>query len=212
VDLPANYGSNTVWQIGEVPAGGVADTWFDDDVHGSFRVRNSGDTKADIWIVAEDDRGVNPFAGTGLRPTGALPTFEYYALACATNVEDLLPDWQLLDQVFSPDEVGAVLGRTLAGDYILFDLKFYAPENPPSGTMNDYRFRIGIEAICPFEKDKKSSPYRLYSVMAATNAGAQAWSIIPGYEQVPGTGGDMACTNGAAGRMRFFRGHVEQDR
>jgi len=146
VDLPANDGSNTVWQIGEVPAGGVADTWFDDDVHGSFRVRNSGDTKADIWIVAEDDRGDNPFEGMGLRPTGALPTFDRYALACATNVEDLLPDWRLLDQVFSPDEVGAVLGRTLAGDYLLFDLKFYAPESPPSGAMNDYRFRIGFYA------------------------------------------------------------------
>jgi len=81
----------------------------------------------------------------------------------------------------------------------VFRLRF----DPAWGTLEDERVPA---VVWPSEQG------RLYSVLAATNTGEDAWSIVPGYEQLPGTGHDMACTNGAAARVRLFRVHVEQDR
>ena len=143
VEIPENYGEYSVWLLGEVPQGGVADTWFDGDELGHFRVRNAGDTNAHIWIVAEEGSDMEgPFSGNTIPPVAHLPTRDGYALAFATNLMDRLPDWHLLDNVFAVG-AGAHLGFLLPGDYLLFDLRFYAPTRDSGGRI----FRIGLYAV-----------------------------------------------------------------
>jgi hypothetical protein len=150
VDIPANSGTNTLWDIGTVPGGGVADTWYDDDVHGSFRLQNSGDLSAHIYIVAERHDGFDPWGGLPtIDPTPLAPsTDEKFAIAFATNVEDLLPDWNILDLLIesAPNRTAARMGFIPPGDYILFDLRYYAP-NPCCVPLNPVQFRLAFYAL-----------------------------------------------------------------
>ena len=128
-----------------MPRGGTADTWYDDDVHGSFRVKNAGDVYAYIYVTAEQKSDGPMGPGNSIEPTSALPTFDKFAVAAATNPMDLLPTWNLLNVELLPDlQGGRVLGQIFPGEYILFDLKFYAPMESP---VPDARFRIGFYAL-----------------------------------------------------------------
>lgn len=58
VSLPASNGYSdysgnpcTVWNIGEVPPGGVADTFFSDKGPGAFQVKNDGNRGAFLYVV-----------------------------------------------------------------------------------------------------------------------------------------------------------------
>ena len=150
VDIPDNVGTNTLWDIGTVPAGGVADTWYDDDVHGSFRLRNAGDIPAYIYIVAEEHFGFDPWGGlTTMEPTPFVPPVDdKFGMAIALNVEDLLPDWQVLDLLIqsAPNRAARGMGFIPPGDYILFDLRYYAP-NPCCITPGDVQFRLAFYAL-----------------------------------------------------------------
>lgn len=150
VDVPDNVGTNTLWDIGEVPAGGVSDTWYDDDVHGSFRVRNAGDLSAHIYIVAERHNGFDPWGGLStLEPTPFVPSSDdKFGIAVALNVEDLLPNWQVLDLLIqsSPNRTARRMGFIPPGDYILFDLRYYAP-NPCCVPLNPVQFRLAFYAL-----------------------------------------------------------------
>jgi hypothetical protein len=149
VEVPptAPYGV-PVWHLGSVPEGGVADSWYDDDRQGSFRVRNAGDVAAYIWITAEQDRGDSPLNGYGgMAPTNCLPSpdHERFSLAMATNCTDLLPAWELLDTQIDYERTGRLLGWARPGEYLLFDLKFYAPLNGTA--MQTNLFNVGFYAI-----------------------------------------------------------------
>ena len=150
VEIPDNVGTNTLWDIGTVPAGGVADTWFDDDEHGSFRVRNAGDVAAHIYIVAEPHSGSEPWGQYPYAmPTPVVPpTDAEFAMAFATNIMDLLPTWQVLDLLVEqgPPRTAANMGFILPGDYILFDLRYYAP-HPCCAATETVQFRLAFYAL-----------------------------------------------------------------
>jgi hypothetical protein len=130
-------GSQT-WNLGSVPQGGVRDTWYDDGVHGSFTVKNAGDTNAYIFVATE---------GGGIPPTTSLPTAGNYAMAVATNIADALPSWQMLDNSYSYSRTGRLLNRALPGEYILFDLRYYAPESVSGMDM----FRVSLYAVAEMD-------------------------------------------------------------
>jgi hypothetical protein len=151
VDIPDNAGTNTLWDIGTVPAGGVADTWYDDDLHGSFRLRNAGDLPAHIYIVAERHNGFDPWGGLPtIEPTQIVPSNdEKFAIAFATNVEDLLPDWSVLALLIqsTPNRTAGNMGFIPPGDYILFDLRYYAPNPCCVPISNPVQFRLAFYAL-----------------------------------------------------------------
>lgn len=150
VDLPGT----ATWDLGTVPQGGVADTWYDAGGKASYQVKNSGDTSADVYITAEANNNTGPYSGWGsvLSVTNALPTTDCYALAVATNVMEILPAWNILNlplaySMMQPSrmtQAGRCLKEaTLPGEYIVFDLRFYAP----TSGAGDYCFRVGFYAV-----------------------------------------------------------------
>lgn len=150
VDIPANSGTNTIWDIGSVPGGGVADTWYDDDIHGSFRLRNSGDLSAHIYVVAERHTGFDPWGGLPtIQPTPFVPSMdEKFGMAFATNVQDLVPNWQVFDVLIDtePNRVGTRMGFIPPGEQMLFDLRYYAP-NPCCLPQGPVQFRLAFYAL-----------------------------------------------------------------
>jgi hypothetical protein len=160
LDDTPGYGAKTVWDLGSVPWGGVADTWDDDDGKGSFKVKNVGDTWADIYITAEEDGGSsgNPFPGSSLSPTNALPTTDRFALAVTSDMTPMVPSWDLLDLMIRDNQSGRMLGEALAGEYIIFDLKFYAPFDD-GGFIDpqDKTFKVGLHAV-PHDRDPSDPP------------------------------------------------------
>lgn len=136
------------WLLGSVPAGGVRDTWTQGGP-GKFKVTNSGDVPAYVHVVTGTDGGPYP-----LFPAGSLPVSNNcYVMAFATNVTGLLPSWNLLDKDYpfgwegGNPAYGAVVANLLSGEYVLLDLKFWAPPT----TMGMYplqnqSFRVRFEA------------------------------------------------------------------
>lgn len=147
--------TNTLWNMGTVPQGGVKDSWYDGGP-GTFRLKNTGDTQAHIWITAEMPDGNDPIGeGFFMLPTNALPTGDRFALAFSTNVQDVAPSWNLLNRNYWPDQppydarpesTFRPFSKALAGEYVVFDLKFFAPQQLPSGP-DRYSFRIGFYAV-----------------------------------------------------------------
>ena len=155
IDFAPNFGDLTVWDLGEVPEGGTADTWFDDDGPGSFVVRNSGDVPAFIWLVAQEGDGGTwpPEWNSSIGPTNALPTGRNYAVAYANNFDDLVPDWMLFGVWFDYQFVGQPLDFARPGESLLFDLKFFAPDEypfpapPVEPESETLIFRVGAIAV-----------------------------------------------------------------
>jgi hypothetical protein len=142
------------WNIGQLPLGGVADSWYDGGP-GKFRIKNSGNVACYIHIFAASDLESYNHATSGWQPYGIQPTDRvppappswadwpqatnepWFALAVAVNVLDVAPRWNVLDQ-FLPHSneygfdishtFGKVLGQAMPGEYLVFDLKFWAPQ------------------------------------------------------------------------------------
>ncbi len=170
IEIPTepNYGV-PVWNIGTLPVGGVADSWYDGGP-GKFRIRNAGNVPCYIHIIAVshmemiqegawmEGRVTNPGAKGWLEPTDRTPPMRpsdadgiadpslddmpWYALAVAVNMLDPVPRWNVLNQLlwegmYFDDRggfiewsrtYGLVLGRAQAGEHMVFDLKFWAPQ------------------------------------------------------------------------------------
>jgi len=133
--------SQSTWDLGSVPNGGLKDTWFGEATHGKFWVRNAGDTNAAIFITAE----ISTNGNTILPSTAVPPEPPFFAMAVATNVEAILPAWNVLDQSYvSHARVGRYMKVLMSGDYMLFDLRFYAGAGLPPNS--DRTFRVGVYA------------------------------------------------------------------
>lgn len=153
VDVQASSGrlalqlSQPTWYLESVPQGGVKDTWFGEATHGKFWVRNDGDTNAAIFITAA---GAPP---NQIEPDVYVPPDPMkFAMAVATNVEALLPAWKVLDQSYPGSQVGRYMRALIPGDYMLFDLRFYAGSqlNPqPGRTFRLYVYATSGEAQTP---------------------------------------------------------------
>ena len=135
--------SASTWDLGQVAEGGVADTWLGQNPHGKFWVRNTGDTNAYIFVVAEPDFEA---PGGTLIPDVRFPADGEFGMAIATNITDVLADWKIFDQEYDVG-TGMYPGRyvrpLVPGDYFLFDLRFYAGMGTGEGTRN---FRVGVYA------------------------------------------------------------------
>lgn len=165
----------TYWNVGNVPAGGVADSWHGEGGPGRFTARNNGNVGSyfyvstggaysigarndeqrgnyfDPWYVNEPHGGghdrvdVNTF-GDGeylhsplVSPRGERGPTEYH-LAFTTDVTAKVPSWHSLDHGWresswstddnqSYEQISGYMGYVDAGDYLTFDLKFWAPHH-----------------------------------------------------------------------------------
>jgi hypothetical protein len=132
--------SQDTWDLGPVPRGGMKDTWFGETTHGKFWVRNTGDSNTAVFVTALS--GTN---STPLEPDFRLPPDPLkFAMAVATNVTGVLPDWKLLNQPYTGTVVGRYARDLMPGDYMLFDLRFYAGPDLPTGIERS--FRVGVYA------------------------------------------------------------------
>lgn len=105
----------TVWNIGNVPHGGVADTFFSDKGPGAFQVKNDGTCAAFVYVTTGNgdwyDDGqlyydsLQSIFGvvSRLDPQPAdiyrdgIPYREGYRLAVSTEVTGKVPDWRPLN-------------------------------------------------------------------------------------------------------------------
>ena len=136
--------SQPTWILGPVAQGGVKDTWFGQATHGKFWVRNMGDTNAAIFITAEGSFGPPDAISPDVQVP---PAPDRFAMAVATNVTDLMPVWNVLNQNYGfppPTRVGRYMKVLVPGDYMLFDLRFYAGIGLPNGPGKN--FRLGVYA------------------------------------------------------------------
>jgi hypothetical protein len=131
--------SDSTWDLGPVAQGGVADSWLGHSPHGQFWVRNTGDTNALIFVVAEPGDSGDPIIPSREFP----PDPNEFAMAIATNITDVLADWMVFDQDFGPGP-GRYVRDLIPGDYFLFDLRFYAGSQLPDG--DNKSFRVGVYA------------------------------------------------------------------
>jgi hypothetical protein len=152
VDVQWSFGtlalelSQSAWDLGAVPRGGLKDTWFGEPTHGKFWVRNTGDTNAAVFITTAE--GTNMF-GPNIFPSPQVPpTPSEFAMAVATNIECVVATWKVLDHVYIPQFGAPICGRymrvLMPGDYMLFDLRFYAGSALSAGS--DCSFRVGVYA------------------------------------------------------------------
>lgn len=159
----------TYWNVGNVPAGGVADSWHGEGGPGRFTARNNGNVGSYFYVSTggaysigarnAEQRG-NFFSpwyervdegtfGDGVlldyplvSPRGRREYDEYH-LAFTTDVTAKVPLWHSLDHgwtgdVWSTDDkrypqISGYMGYVDAGDYLTFDLKFWAPHVCPAG-------------------------------------------------------------------------------
>lgn len=165
----------TYWNVGNVPAGGVADSWHGEGGPGRFTAHNEGNLGAYFYVTTSDDfytRWTAPSSGGPV--TGAwvnitddifgqncqilsFPAISpselrrwndecSYHLAYTTDTMSKVPTWHSLDHRYvgpgwKTEEMGGGVSREVAGymgyvdagDYLTFDLKFWASQKmPPS--------------------------------------------------------------------------------
>lgn len=171
----------TYWNVGNVPAGGVADSWHGEGGPGRFTARNNGNvgsyfyvstgrayqiwasnggpsgTYFDPWYERVDEGtfggGVCLYSPL-VSPRGDRGPYEYH-LAFTTDVTAKVPLWHSLDHGWtgglwstddnqSYEQISGYMGYVDAGDYLTFDLKFWAPH---AGTKGDsLLFTFCVEA------------------------------------------------------------------
>lgn len=166
----------TVWNVGKVPAGGVADSWHGEGGPGRFTARNTGNVRAYFYVTTQrvnggyiplptengfvspyphvmGDQDIQNYLGldgiSGGRPCispqelRGIPDPGAYHLAFTTDTMAKVPTWHSLDHMynnghFSTDgtygnEVAGFMGCVDAGDYLTFDLKYWASSHNMGG-------------------------------------------------------------------------------
>ena len=173
----------TFWNVGNVPAGGVADSWHGEGGPGRFTARNAGNvgsyfyvttsggsyqkfgsiynagSTTDVWTDVDQQ---NLFGQCFMLSFPAISPSELrrwnnhksYHLAFTTDTTAKVPTWHSLDHrwdgnIWSTEEsapnqtdVAGYMGYVDAGDYMTFDLKFWAPSEP----ANNVIFTFCVEA------------------------------------------------------------------
>ena len=221
----------THWNLGEVPLGGVADSWHSKDGPGKFVAHNNGRVGAHIYLTSarmgsdsysvfwQQGRGsywdgssmrysYGPQSGAGtvyvdeepffrifgdaggveMEPASSLTAWRrgyceqrssLYCLAFTRDMNAKAPAWHMLDhwywsrkegsdsyysgwekdngEVTSRDYIGAYMGYLAAGEYMPFDVKFWAPyaeswDNIPEGRAF-FTFRVEAASFPLWEHD-----------------------------------------------------------
>ena len=180
----------TFWNVGNVPAGGVADSWHQEGGPGRFTARNAGNVGAFFYVttsgweyrkfsgnpIAGDHAGVMFVwseyvqnvvgGGTILSNPSISPselrrwnTLESYHLVFTTDTMAKVPTWHSLDHRYTGSwsteaqedpmgaEVAGYMGYVDAGDYLTFDLKFWAPRGWGSGDNLLFTFCVEASAF-----------------------------------------------------------------
>ena len=163
----------TFWNVGNVPAGGVADSWHQEGGPGRFTARNAGNVGAYFYVTTGGNYrkfiGTNTMGDYHYLPNISnemfgMPDFDLhypsispielrtwtsrgaedsryaYHLAFTTDTSAKVPTWHSLDHRRADDgwhtteeefpvdgEAIGYMGYVVAGDYLTFDLKFWAP-------------------------------------------------------------------------------------
>ena len=168
----------TYWNVGNVPAGGVADSWHGEGGPGRFTAHNEGNVGAYFYVTSGDpvikywkETASNVGVLTGLvnsldsdqrytifgshlylckpcispRELIRQSDMQGYHLAFTTDTVAKVPTWHSLDHRYdlyfsveerdsaSSDSIAGYMGYVDAGDYLTFDLKFWAPTQSPAG-------------------------------------------------------------------------------
>lgn len=197
VTLPATEGYYdrdgnpiTYWNVGEVPTGGVVDSWHQEGGPGRFTAKNAGNCGAYLYVKTTEGNGSYYSESSGYRvepwfsewnsggdvdpeifgggniyggPCSSLQMWRrdinYYHLAFTTDVTAKMPTWHSLEYCIdcSHDnhdgwhrcdegyhEVAAYMGYVESGDYLLFDMKLWAPRG--SHNIGSMLFTFCVEA------------------------------------------------------------------
>lgn len=169
----------TYWNVGNVPAGGVADSWHGEGGPGRFTARNNGNVGSYFYVstgrsyhigarndgqpsdyfepwherVNEDTFGGGVYLERPrVSPRGRREVVGYH-LAFTTDVTAKVPSWHSLDHGWrggpwstddnqSYEQISGYMGYVDAGDYLTFDLKFWAPHDAPEGTPLLFTFCV----------------------------------------------------------------------
>ena len=192
----------TFWNVGDVPAGGVADSWHQEGGPGRFTARNAGNVGAYFYVTTSEEnyakfsgsRNGDIFYDIGFSYTNiwehitpsifgegewlSCPSISpselrrwntsgSYHLAFTTDTMAKVPTWHSLDhwrngkewvteQRSDPDpyEVAGYMGYVDAGDYLTFDLKFWAPCNRGPGRNCLFTFCVEASAFPLWEHSR----------------------------------------------------------
>ena len=175
----------TYWNVGNVPAGGVADSWHGDGGPGRFTARNAGNVGTYFYVktrwegyevdgdyfnawenVSSDNLAGNAnvhglhFPSISLSELRRWNDPQTYHLAFTTDTMAKVPTWHSLDHRYSssyewsavesdsptPTEVAGYMGYVDAGDYLTFDMKFWAPPRESNSQEGAYLFTFAVEA------------------------------------------------------------------
>ena len=183
----------TYWNVGTVPAGGVADSWHAEGGPGRFVAHNSGSVGAYVYLTSRhfdvsypgfwtgegpvwssDDgvyagndvyaRDIYGYDGLAMPyPLASLDSWRGadggygYCLAFSRDVTAKAPTWHLLDHAWGNgwylvdrevdvSYIGAYMGYLDAGDYMPFDVKFWAPRSTGHRADWDVAFTFKVEA------------------------------------------------------------------
>ncbi|MBE6382152.1 MAG: hypothetical protein E7049_03945 [Lentisphaerae bacterium] len=181
----------TYWNVGNVPAGGVADSWHGEGGPGRFTAHNEGNVGAYFYVTTgdwyakftdtnESSSGTNAwdnvvketFVGGAEFNMLYFPAispnelrrwnYEYsYHLAFTTDTMAKVPTWHSLDHRYTTGsgwsteaqenvqgrEVAGYMGYVDAGDYLTFDLKFWAPRGRTNGANLLFTFCVEASAF-----------------------------------------------------------------
>lgn len=173
----------TYWNVGNVPAGGVADSWHGEGGPGRFTARNNGNVGSYFYVSTGNSYQIWASNGNGtpsgnyfepwneridegtfgggdylystlVSPRGFRESCEYH-LAFTTDVTAKVPSWHSLDHGWlgngwstddnqSYSQISGYMGYVDAGDYLTFDLKFWAPHMRHKGESLLFTFCVEV--------------------------------------------------------------------
>lgn len=168
----------TYWNVGDVPSGGVADSWHGEGGPGRFTARNNGNVGSFFYVMTALDYqigtanynqpydyfdpwgrldkntfGVGEVLYTPCVSPKMLRRWHEYHLAFTTDIVAKVPTWHSLDHGWNGQywdtekereylQTAAYMGYVEAGDYLTFDLKFWAPGDLPQGVPVFFTFCV----------------------------------------------------------------------
>ena len=172
----------TYWNVGNVPMGGVADSWHGEGGPGRFTARNAGSLGAYLYVMSGQEYvsvpqgNIDPFQNVNADIFGPVSVpmcrpcvspqelrraciHDSYHLAFTTDTMAKVPTWHSLDHrneggSWSTNEktapqvttVAGYMGYVDAGDYLTFDLKFWAPPRECYPAQGGGLFTFCVEA------------------------------------------------------------------